>query len=252
MPSVRAIAASCLDVHGTFSIRRDVYGYIWGGRMNRKLHLKEHLELIQDDALNICPFLVGHAPGFPADSEFDLAELQVVQTAIDVMRAHYAQVGVGVRRIYWRWIPPEDAGGYTVVDADESKELTRAFSGPNDGMDVFFVRTITDAAGWSRTPGPCNKDSASGRNGAVIEVGFKDESMGVVQNPDWIGLVMAHEVGHYLGLEHATTLENIMGEDPDGNGIGAIELGISVELTPGQGDKMKSHCLMRAHCGGSS
>ena len=244
MPSIRATAASCLGVSGTFSIRRDVYGYIWGGRMNRTLSLKRHLELIRDDAINICPFLVGHETGFPPDAEFTLAELQIIQTAIDFMREHYAQVGVGVRRIYWRWIPPDEAGGYTVVDQDESTELTRAFSGPNDGIDVFFVRTITDAAGWSRRPGPCDKDSASGRNGAVLEI--------VSLDAGWIGLVMAHEVGHYLGLKHASTLTNIMGEDPDGDGIGTIEEGTSVKLTPVQGDTMRSHCSIRPHCGGTA
>ena len=50
--SVRGITGSCLGVGGTFSVRRDVYGYVWGP-MSRTLSLKSHLKLISGKAINL-------------------------------------------------------------------------------------------------------------------------------------------------------------------------------------------------------
>ena len=238
--SVRSVAASCFDIEGPFSIRRDIYGYIWGP-ISRELRLRRHLELVRGTAFNLCPFLVGHEPGFPPGSEFSPANVLRMQAAIDVMRELYAQVDVGVRRIFWRYIPVDEAGDFTVVDGSEATELTEAFSGPNDGIDVFFVTTVSDAGGWSITPGPCDKD-ASGRTGAVMELKGTDL---------FTGILLAHEVGHYLGLEHGddvSDITNVMGHDDDGNGIGSLDAVLSVNLTDEQGDEMKSHCSIRPSC----
>lgn len=236
MTSVRSVAVNCLDLSGTISIRRDVYGYIWGD-MDRDLSVKDHMERVQGPCCNMCLFLVGHEPDF--SGEFTQADTQRMQAAIDVVREIYSQVGFGIRKLYWRYIPSSEAGGYTVVDASEATDLTEDYSGPNDGMDVFFVTSVTDADGWSNVDGPCDKD-AKGRTGSVLEL----------LNSDLItGILLGHEFGHYLGLEHAGDITNLMGDDSasepppgtPGDGIGSIN-STSLNLTNSQGNTMKSHC----------
>jgi hypothetical protein len=232
--SLKSIAASCLDVEPSLSVRRDVYGYIWGP-IDRTLSVRSHLELIRDTAFNLCIFLVGHEPDF--SGAFTEAECQRIQTAIDVMRELYSQVGLGVRKLYWRYIPSDEAGGYTVVDGSEATDLTEDYSGPNDGLDVFMVTSVTDADGWSKEDGPCDKD-AKGRTGSVLEL----------DSDFWYtGVLMAHEVGHYLGLPHAGSITNVMGDDSDGDGIGSISSS-STNLTTAQGNDMKNHCSIRPDC----
>jgi hypothetical protein len=235
MPSIRSTANSCLGVtSGTISVREDVFGYIWGP-MDRTLSVKNHLNLIKDTAFNLSVILVAHDPGFTG--AFTSADTIRMQAAVDRMRGLYAQVGLGIRKIYWQYIPPDQANGYSVVDASEATQLTEDWSGDNDGIDMFIVTTITDAGGWSKTNGSCDKD-VSGRTGAVIEQ---------KSDQNYWGILMAHEVGHYLGLSHANDKDNVMGDDSNGDGIGEIDSG-SIELTQTQGDTMKSHCSIRASC----
>jgi hypothetical protein len=235
MPSIRSTANSCLGVNsGTISVREDVFGYIWGP-MDRTLSVKNHLNLIKDTAFNLSVILVAHDPGFTG--AFTSADTIRMQAAVDRMRGLYAQVGLGIRKIYWQYIPPDQANGYSVVDASEATQLTEDWSGDNDGIDMFIVTTITDAGGWSKTNGSCDKD-VSGRTGAVIEQ---------KSDQNYWGILMAHEVGHYLGLSHANDKDNVMGDDSNGDGIGEIDSG-SIELTQTQGDTMKSHCSIRASC----
>lgn len=233
--SVRAVAASCLGVNAPLSVRRHVFGYIWGA-MDRELSLARHLELIQGTSHNLSIFLVGHEPDFTG--QFSLADAQRMQAAVDVTRELYSQVSIGVRKLYWRYIPTAEANGFNVVDASEATDLTEAFSGPNDGIDVFFVTSVSDAGGWSNVDGPCDKDVNGERTGAVLELKSTDF---------FTGVLMAHEVGHYLGLAHAGDITNVMGDDSDGDGIGSIN-STSVNLTNGQGDTMASHCSIRPDC----
>src|SRR6185503_10468127 len=138
---------SCLDVtSGTIHVRQDVFGYIWGP-MDRTLSVKNHLNLIKDTAFNLSVILVAHDPGFTG--AFTNADTIRMQTAIDVMRELYAQAGLGVRKIYWQYIPTAQANGYSVVNASEATQLTEDWSGDNDGIDVFFVTSVSDAGGWS-------------------------------------------------------------------------------------------------------
>lgn len=233
--SVKSIAASCLDVSAPLSIRSDVFGYIWGP-VARPLSLKQHLQLIREDAFNLSIFLVGHEPGF--GGQFTEQETLDLQFAIAVMRELYSQVSVGVRKLYWRYIPTAEANGFNTVDASEATELTEAFSGPNDGIDLFIVTSVSDAAGWSNRDGPCDKDEKGERTGAVVET--RTDTF-------FWGVLLAHEVGHYLGLAHAGDITNVMGDDSDGDGIGSIDT-TSVNLTQSQGDTMKSHCSIRPDC----
>lgn len=233
--SVRGIAGSCLGVGGAFSVRRDVYGYVWGS-MSRTLSLKSHLTLISCKAINLSLILVAHEPDF--SGQFDQADLERIRAAIDRMRELYGQVGLGVRKLYWQYIQVADANGFSVVDSSEATELTEDWSGDNDGIDRFRVTSVTDAGGWSNSDGPCDKDEDKERTGAVLELKASD---------DFTGILLAHEVGHYLQLRHANAITNLMGVDSNSDGIGELD-STSTNRTTAQGNTMKAGCFVKSPC----
>jgi len=235
MVSVRQVCQDCFDETGTISLRRDLFGYIWGP-IDRELRVLQHINRIRGESINICCFLVGHEPGF--NGSFTLDQAIHAQRSIDLMREIYAQVPLGVRRIFWRYINEADAAPYLSVNAGGATDLTEAYSGPNDGIDVFWVQQVTDAGGWSNSDGPCDKDD-KGRTGAVLRV-----STGT---GDFTGILLAHEVGHYLTLVHANSLTNLMGADTDNDGIGELNNN-SRNITNSQGNQMLGSCWVRSAC----
>jgi hypothetical protein len=233
--SVRDTGVSCMGLTPPFSVRSGIYGYIFGPT-TRDLRLDSHLKLIKGKSINLSLILVAHENDF--SGEWTLAEAQSMQEGIDRARELYGRVNLGIRKLYWQFIPVADAGGYASVDAGEATDLTNDWSGANDGIDVFFVTTVTDASGWSNTDGPCDKDEDKERTGVVMELGGGT-------NID--GIVLGHEVGHYLHLQHAGDITNIMGDDSDGDGIGSID-GTSTNITTAQGNTMKGSCFVKSTC----
>ena len=229
--SVKAVAASCLGVNGEFSVRSGLFGYIWGPT-TRDLRVDAHLNRIKGKAINLSLILVAHEPDF--SGEFDSADVRRIQEGIDRMRELYAQASLGVRKLYWTYIPVADAGGYAVVNASEATDLTNDWSGDNDGIDVFWVTSVTDAGGWSNSDGPCDKDEDKERTGVVLEISGSD---------DFTGILLAHEVGHYLHLKHADTITNLMGVDSNGDGIGELNSS-STNITASQGATMRAGCFV--------
>jgi hypothetical protein len=248
--SVRQIARDCLSVTGNFSVTTHVYGYIFreadgsvfgtlntkdtlpGSGQPRTRSLKRHLETISGEATDLVIILVGHENDF-VSGRVSQDQVTKTQYAIQVARDLYAQVGVGIRKITWQRIPLAEAGGYVeIAHRDEAQNLTDDFSGPPGGVDVFMVQSIGDAGGWSNVNGPCNKISKYDLSGAVIELS---------SGRRFLGVLLGHEVGHYLGLEHTNTITNMMGADTNGDGIGEIDNN-STDLTSSQGSTMRSHC----------
>lgn len=234
--SIRDTCADCLGETGTLSVYRDLFGYPWG-RIDRDLRIRRHIENIRATSINLCVFFVGHEPGFAGT--FTQAQALRIEHAIDMMRELYEQADIGVRRIFWRYIHDDDAAPYISVNASQATDLTEAYSGPNDGIDLFVVQTITDAGGWSNSDGPCDKDD-KGRTGAVVEV------TGGSSN-DFMGILAAHEVGHYLGLKHTNSATNLMGVDSNSDGIGEITIN-SRDLIASQIATMRSSCWIRDPC----
>ena len=238
--SVRATAASCLGVSPPFSVNTHLYGYIFRDAsgtvgITQPRSVKRQLELMKGRAINICIFLVGHENDF--SGAVTLAQVIAVQQAMQTMRDLYDQVNLGVRTLFWRRIDMDDVGNYVIItDRPEAVDLTDDFSGPNDGIDVFYVQSILNSGGWSTIPGPCDKDAKDEMTGTVIEL-----SSGI------LGILTAHEVGHYLGLQHATTITNVMGVDSNGDGIGELD-STSTNLTSSQGTTMRGHCAVRSPC----
>lgn len=238
--SVRATAASCLGVSPPFSVNTHLYGYIFRDAsgtvgITQPRSVKRQLELMKGRSINICIFLVGHENDF--SGVVTLAQVISVQQAMQTMRDLYGQVNLGVRTLFWRRIDMDDVGNYVIItDRPEAVDLTDDFSGPNDGIDVFYVQSILNAGGWSTINGPCDKDEKDEMTGCVIEL-----SSGI------LGILTAHEVGHYLGLSHGTTITNVMGVDSNGDGIGELN-STSTNLTSSQGTTMRGHCSVRSPC----
>lgn len=233
--SIRDTCRHCLAKTGTLSVHRDLFGYPWG-RISRDLRLRRHIENIRATSINLCVFFVGHEPGF--GGSYTQAQAISTQHAIDLMREIYEQADIGVRRIFWRYIHEDDAAPYLSVNAAGATDLTNAYSGPNDGIDLFMVQNVSDAGGWSNSSGPCDKDG-KGRTGAVVEVTTSPD--------DFLGVLVAHEVGHYLGLTHTNSATNLMGVDSNNDGIGELTLN-SRDITSSQRTTMRSSCWIRDPC----
>ena len=98
------------------------------------------------------------------------------------------------------------------------------------------MQSIGDADGWSNVEGPCDKNSSDDLTGAVLEVSGSRRITGIL---------LAHEVGHYLGLSTGPSATNVMGVDANGDGIDEIGAS-STQLTDAQGTTMRSHCSVSA------
>jgi hypothetical protein len=138
-----------------------------------------------------------------------------------------------------------DAQGFDVIsDGDEAEDMWRAFSIHNDGIDAFMVRSIAGTLlGRSPIEGDCDKDS-------------KDDGLmagGIDNDDEGMSRTFAHEMGHFLGLEHnhdddecpSTTAgqNNLMAQTKC-----AISTRTSVLLTNSQGNAMDDHCSIRGGC----
>ena len=103
---------------------------------------------------------------------------------------------------------------------------------------MFLVQSIGDAGGWSNVDGPCDKDSKFDLSGAVIELSGGRR---------FTGVLLGHEVGHYLGLSTRTRITNLMGADSDDDGIGELNNN-STGVTTSEGTTMRSHCSVHGPC----
>jgi hypothetical protein len=253
--SVREIASRCLGVSGRVSVTTHMYGYAFrdtdgsvfgtlgtadtlpGTGLATARSLRRHLVTITGDATDLVVILVGHENDFSGSVTRD--QVTKIQYAIQIARDIYAQANLGIRHINWQRIGVTDAGNYiTITDGAEAEDLTDDWSGPNGGIDVFFVQSIGDAGGWSNTNGPCDKGSKDGRTGAVIELN---------RSRRFTGILVGHEVGHYLGLGHDGTLTNLMGVDSNNDGIGELNNN-STGVTATQASTMGEHCSVRGSC----
>lgn len=126
-------------------------------------------------------------------------------------------------------ISTAQAGSKATINSNgEAEDLTGDWTVDNQAIDMFVVDLYTGSvAGLSPRPGPCNKD-AKGMNGAVVEW---------LENQALTGVIMAHELGHYLGLPHTSSTNNLMNPT-----VGTS----NTVLTTSQGNTMKSFpCFLR-------
>jgi hypothetical protein len=148
-------------------------------------------------------------------------------------------VSLGIGRVERYFISTADANGHDYIDFHlEAGWLTDDWTVPNDALDIFFVLTYAgDTLGRSpssipfiRDGGPCNKDFKFDMTGCVVEIQRQSQNL--------MGFVLAHEVGHYLGLDHVDDPDNLMNPTaPNGGG-----------LTSGQANDLRNHCFTYPSC----
>ena len=164
--SVKATAASALGVSPPFSVNtRSVRIHLprrcldrWASLLPRSL--KRQLQLMRGRAYQ--PLPLSRRPRERLLRRSDLGTSRALGASGDPEGPGYLLSGEppacgGFSGDVSAW--PTWATTSIITDRPEAVDLTDDFSGPNDGIDVFYVQSILNAGGWSTTPGPCDKDA---------------------------------------------------------------------------------------------
>ena len=140
----------------------------------------------------------------------------------------YQPAGLTLGTVRYFDITGDAAQNYGVIRRDsDSRELARQTQPPGPTVDdrlsvnVIFVRGIATGGGTLGMslglPGPAGLHGT--RNSGVVFTAeylgrqFTDRGGQVVDGNSYTGLIVAHEVGHYLGLAH-TTESSLRQADP--------------------------------------
>ena len=137
-----------------------------------------------------------------------------LQDAIVVTRSIYERTDVSFN-IDNRFIPDDRVGGFEVIDTfDEPRDLWEQWSGPNtnNNIDAFITHVWIDGMydGLDGDiPGPT---SHAGRSSGIVsdKAAFTDPGGNPRLHVEYLGMLIGHELGHYLGLPHVSTASNLM------------------------------------------
>ena len=259
MVSVRHLA-NCIGLSGDISIVKEFFGYRSSGHSD-EISLLEQSRLLRGLRIDLNAILTG-------EENFNDENKQEIDAAVQQMRRIYAQAQIGIGLVGHYGIPEADARESGVIGSmltdDDSKSITNDWSVDNDALDVFFILKWDlfqgGALGRSVIDGHCDKANSSlgfESTGSVISIESK--------SPKVTGIVLAHEVGHYLGLDHIGDLDSDE-LDMDGDGettdedIALLPASLTenlmfprvskegTKLNSSQAEEMKEHCFIKPPC----
>jgi hypothetical protein len=243
--------AARVGATGDFSVMRDVFGMLRGetprdpSGADCQLSLWEHIDAVKRRHVHLNVIRVGEdamSSGAQATARED------IDYAVVRIRRIYHQVSLGVGRVrHYRITAAEAGGADDIGSAEEAEDLWDAWYVDNNGLDVFMVRTISaDFIGLSPVDGNCNKsNSKSGLLGGQLTGRLREGT----------ARTFAHEIGHFLGLEHP---HDDIDEWSECNALStavrnrlmtqtgcALSTQNSTVLTSGEGTTMRKHCSIR-------
>jgi hypothetical protein len=206
-----------------------------------QLEAGPHRYVLETSSTDVCWYLIEEqTPGATLDIDVYLVGLPGITAAnagsnanlrrmFEVVGEAYAQVGIEVGTVRYHNMTSDQIDRFSIIREDnEILELVKLSARPTGGLDsiltanVFIIQTFATELGLlgvsSGLPGAAgiHGTSASG-------VVFTGEMLGqMVPDPltgapmdgnEFSGKVLAHEVGHYLGLFH-TTEGDLTNHDP--------------------------------------
>lgn len=252
MASVRSLIG-CIGVStaGTNSVLRDFFGFLRSrvptdpdASVTAEVSLLQQVRGVQGRHFHLNIIQVG----------FDLlADLDVGWEELDYCtyrtRNIYRTRDIGVGRVLHFEVVSGDANGADSIGSfGEARDLWEAWTVENDGIDAFVTRTRTTGGGFSGlglspVDGDCTKGGDDDGNwaGDVLTRTF-----------DQVSRTFPHEIGHYLSLPHnhgdACPATNAGRNRLMAQTRCAISARGSVNLTAGEGNDARGHCIVKDGC----
>ncbi|MEV5409031.1 hypothetical protein AB0K60_09350 [Thermopolyspora sp. NPDC052614] len=150
----------------------------------------------------------------------------IIQRALATTNDIFAQVNISLGQVKRFDVPAHHIAGMNVIrDKNEAFELTKKWTAPGRAIDVFVVSATADwMLGASPIGGTCQKYGCVFVSGVVMQLSEPST-----------GNVLAHEIGHYLGLDD---------DEYDKSNLMHYTVPNGKKLTQSQGRRMNTHCFL--------
>lgn len=212
-------------------------------RFSEQLQSGAHRLELSTESENICYYLLEEStPGDTLDFNIYLVGVGMsareaetsadIQAVLDHFDTLYSQAGIAIGEVRFHEITGEDADAYQIIRSQDDLGVLASLSTlPDGGYDgalsanIFFVRGILlnpdkeqNPLGLSLAlPGPAGLHgtpvSAVVFTTEFVGESFEDWDYTMIDGNHYTGIVMGHEIGHYLGLYHTTEIDGA-GFDP--------------------------------------